>query len=162
MVCVWHKKSYGKVVIWWSCTEQSLWNMCIIWVSQKKTSSITRVPLHLHSAGHSWSGRIQCNEGAVYEDRRRIPHCLLRDGQGQLWACRPISSTHTSSQRQVGYSLAARYKAEMSFFFSCPIRAFTVHIMIYSQRSVFKLSVFFCMLCNVILVKSFQSDWHFD
>lgn len=41
-------------------------------------------PLHLHSAGHSWSRRIQCNEGAVHEDRRRIPHCLLCDRQGQL------------------------------------------------------------------------------
>lgn len=57
--------------------------------------------LHLHSAGHSRPGGVQRHEGAVHEDRRRLPHRLLGDGQGQLRARRPFPPTHTTGQRQV-------------------------------------------------------------
>ncbi len=62
---------------------------------------------HLRSAGHSRPGGVQCDEGAVYEDRRWLPHRLLCDRQGQLWTRWPIPSTHTTGQRQVGYDSSA-------------------------------------------------------
>lgn len=63
--------------------------------------------LGVHSAGHSRPGGVQCNEGAVHEDRGRVPHRLLCDRQSQLRARGPLPSAHPPGQRPVGQDWGA-------------------------------------------------------
>lgn len=104
---------WNKVVGTWNvhCTScsrcyytQHSWEMlhvALFTATPVVPSSFLLARPHVRSAGHSRSGGIQRHEGAVHEDRGRFPHRLLRDGQGQFRARRPIPSAHPASQRPV-------------------------------------------------------------
>ena len=56
------------------------------------------------SVGHGWSRRLQCNEGAVYEERGRIHARVLSDRPLQSRWNSPATQTDSQSQRCVSRS----------------------------------------------------------
>lgn len=60
-----------------------------------------------NSTGHSRPGGVQCHAWAVYEDWRRLPHCVLCHRQGQLWARWPISPAHPQGEGSVSLLLVS-------------------------------------------------------